>query len=175
MAKRTNKSETINADDRQKLLAIKAMDRASARLSGELSKKSLRLEPGSYALDVSVEISGDVLVAADVDVDGREGPIDKPGELLEALLATVSDSEAELMLGRAVDVLKRAETTGVGKDELKVGEDRLARVFEPMAKRRKRWKQSPATTRAGAVTGAPAVRVSGSVDGNRVSVEISGE
>lgn len=168
------KTAVVGDEDLKTLAAIKALDRAQSSLANTLSRKSARLPSGSYALDLSVAVRGDLVVAPDVETNGSEGPTDKPADLLAALFTGIDQDAANELMGRAMDALKRAEQTGKGKIDLAQGEELLESTLHTFAKRRNRWRQSPSGTRAGATTGTPAVHVTGTLNGNAVSVEIDG-
>lgn len=156
------------------LTAIKALDRAGTALAGTLERKGARMPAGSYALDLTVRITGDIVVAPDVETSGSEGPTDKPAELLAALFIGLEPAEASELMARAMDGLKRCETTARGKDDYAAAEALLASTLETFARRRNRWRVTPAGYRAGATTGVPAVSVVGAVNGNGVRVQIDG-
>jgi len=176
MAKKTATKSAVKTgpseSDLLTLTAIKALDRAGSSIAGKLERKGGRMPAGSYAMDLNVRIAGDLVVAPDVETGGSEGPTDKPADLLAAIFTGLDQVEASELMGRAMDALKRCETTAKGKDEFAAGEALLESTLAAFAKRRNRWRQTPAGYRAGATTGQPAVTVTGTVNGNAVSVEI---
>ncbi|MFM9958469.1 MAG: hypothetical protein ACKVZJ_10355 [Phycisphaerales bacterium] len=170
--KQAVKTVGTTEQDVLRLTAVKALDRAGSAITGQMDRKGSRLPAGSYALDLEVKITGDLVVAPDVETSGSEAPTDKPAELLAALFAGLDQDEANTLVARAMDALKRAEETAKGKDEYAAGEALLQSTLETFAKRRKRWRVSPSGYRAGATTGQPAVKVTGNVNGNTVEVQI---
>lgn len=172
MAKKTTVKAEISAEDIQKLAALKALDRAQSAITAQLSRKGQRIPPNSYAMDLAVKVCGDIVVAPDVETSGSEKPTDSASDLLTAIFAGLDQDEANTLMSGAMDRLKRAEESAKGKDELAAGEALLETTLTAHAKRRRRWRVTPAGYRAGATTGMPAVIVTGTVNGNAVEVEI---
>lgn len=174
-AKSAKKSGSLDA------VVVEALERAAKSVSAGIGLgKEDRSAPGTYALKLKVEITGDIERAADVKVGGAPGklvPSFSDFDLGAALLVLVDPTQREETLRKAVESMKAARNQERPESDafLLCGE-LIRKQSMPLAKEFRLTAVeggSAATTKAGSLTGKPGVKVSGTISGRTVEVKVA--
>ena len=156
--------------DFERRLAIDSMRRAIAVIEGAMADKAARLPEGTHRVDLDVAIAGDIVVAAPGEPGpDREAADAAPADLLAAVLDAMPDARSRRAALRR-GFTRLAKST---REALEAIREAAEALTLDEARRAGRVKIIESPGRAGAVTGKPAVTVSGDADSRRVSVEVS--
>lgn len=153
------------------LCVAAALKRAQAAIEKQAGKG--KLPEGSYPCDLQISIAGDITVAAEVPAGDPKTVHDFTiDELLGAMYA-VAGSEGSTLLDKAMRKIKLVRG-GSEKVAAELDAARHALVDEAvkLAFARGVTKETQSSARAGAVSGKPAVTVSGTVGANVVEVSL---
>jgi len=182
----STKAARGTGSDSDKALLLATLKRTMAVVEGAMENKSTRCEPGTYALDASVTVQGDILVAQPVEVKPTEDKAERTfttEQLLAVLLVDQSETDLRTtvrgMLANYEQVFAHPDDKTINP-RLRERLDRVLTVVEDEAQRTCERRKGltrivpgrPGTDRAGAVTGKPEVRVSGSFGERSLAIEI---
>lgn len=154
------------------LCVAAALKRAQAAIEKQAGKG--KLPEGSYPCDLQISIAGDITVAAEVPAGDPKTVHDFTiDELLGAMYA-VAGSEGSTLLDKAMRKIKLVRG-GSEKVAAELDTARHALVDEAvkLAFSRGVTKETSSSARAGAISGKPAVTVSGMVGSNVVEVALA--
>jgi len=185
MAKKKSTKKNSTGSDADKALLLATLKRTMAVVEGAMEDKSTRCEPGTYALDASVTVQGDILVAQPVEVKPTEDKAERTftaEQLLGALFAGEAEASIRAQVREALTRFEPvfAEPDGPNNPTLRsrltlalaAVEDEAQRTCERRKGLTRIVPGRPGTDRAGAVTGKPEVRVSGSFGERSLAIEI---
>lgn len=174
MAKKTGTKvkKTASSSDVRTLAGIKACELAGRRLKSRLEDKKARLDPDSYAVNVTLKIGGDVVVEKNQTVAEKSACRFTDSDLLIGIMVGLTTEEVAELIGRAIAANKDAEKTGAAGARFDRAKSLLNTVTESEAKKRGVWKTTAKSEKAGKTTGAPSVRISGTVNAQPVDIDI---
>ncbi|MCL4221027.1 MAG: hypothetical protein KJZ65_06630 [Phycisphaerales bacterium] len=154
------------------LVVSAALKRAQAAIEKQAGKG--KLPEGSYPCELQIRIAGDITVAAEVPAGEPKTVHDfTTDELLGAMYA-VAGKEGAVLLDKAMRKIKlvRGGSENV-KNELDAARNALCDEAVKLAFARGVVKETASSPRAGAISGKPAVTVSGMVGTNVVEVSLA--
>lgn len=135
-----------------------------------------RMEPGTHQVALTIDIAGDLVQAEPVKGEtAAKGEATFTAEaVLHALCVGKPRDEVESMIGEALSVLKKAATNPRAETELSAARAMYEGARDTVAKRRDFWRETQAKPfeRAGALTGAPYVRVTGTIDNVALELDV---
>lgn len=144
-------------------------------------------EPGTHSVSLSIVVAGDVVVAEPAEVAGVaavDGCLASDREILAAICEGMENREFTQLVRGALRKLAKAKGLGdVSKAKatehaayIESAKETLGTIVEAEAATVGLWgtvtKARKASTRAGAVTGKPAVSIAGSIDERDVEVAV---
>jgi len=173
--------------DSDKALLLATLKRAMAVVEGAMEDKSARCEPGTYALDASVTVQGDILVAQPVEVKATEDKAERTFTAEQLLGAIFAGQNEEAVRTTVRSVLRQFAPVFAAPDDPNAGprlRDQLDRAMKTVEDECQRTGEKfkgltrivpgkPGTTKAGAVTGKPEVRVNGSFGERSLAIDIA--
>lgn len=159
-------------------VAVAAMTRATKTLEGAHKGETLRLSPGTHSVDLTVAITGDLVQAEDVAVEGKPSLLITERELLAAIVMEMDDAERRRHIRTGVNRLTKALSPEGkrGEPDAKL-EATLATVKADMrecAEKAGLVIDGKSSVRAGSLGGKPGVRITGTCGERTVDVEIRG-
>lgn len=168
MAKKAKKKST--KDDGVKALIFAALKRAAASVEASMGDKSTKAEEGSYPVDLTVTIEGDITVGAAVPA----GPLTRvpaftDSEILAGLLASQRGPAARLALV-AKGIAAAKEAKGEGKTKAIV--EACGETVLKACKIAKATTRKGSAAKAGAVAGKPTVKVTGTQAARTLALEV---
>lgn len=172
-AKKAGRKSTKNTGDDVGVLCVAAaLKRAQAAIEKQAGKG--KLPEGSYPCELQIRIAGDITVGAEVPAGEPKTVHDfTTDELLGAMYA-VAGKEGAVLLDKAMRKIKlvRGGSENV-KNELDAARNALCDEAVKLAFARRVTKETSSSPRAGAISGKPAVTVSGMVGTNVVEVSLA--
>lgn len=154
---------------------IAGLDRARKSIEAEMSDKSVKPAPGTYALDLAIAVAGDVVVAEPRTAASRVVPIFGEQSLLIAVLAGMQPSERERAIRDAVVYCHRGTTDAAVQATCAECKQLLDATSTDEQTKRGLTETKGGGPVAGATTGKPGVVVVGTVGARAVQIDIKGE
>ncbi len=167
---------TVTLTDTDRLAIIAALDRAKKQIEAELDDKSAKLPEGTYPVELSIAINGDITKGPPI---GGGKPFERRAfgdtDLVGAMFAIYADDPAAMEedCDDAVKLISHARSKPAVQAKLAAGNEIASATLLKLAKKRKLVETGETPPRAGRTDGKPTVVITGNVDKRIVSIDIN--
>lgn len=171
----TKKTRPLTQAEIKTVATIAALERAISVLEESLPKGARDIDPGSYPIALTIDLTGDIVKGAPTTTTSKESATFTRDELLNALCVGKSIGDVEDMVQEGINAIQAAEERTGGASVLAAATEALTKSIEVVARARGRWEKKKGKAKKGATTGKPRVMVTGTigVNGADMAVELT--